>query len=537
MKYLYILIILIIILVLLYIFTPYINIEKFEDAELLFNRYPLVFRDQDSQDELGTFPVGLTDAQKREYELTYIDIKKGEKGDQGIQGPVGVPAECQGDVNIDSITSDSNLNIDVNNLDIRENGSINFNNKICFSSGKCIDDDFINKVNDINTNAAPALVACEQREAQLDSSLGTITTEKQNCDSDLRAMTQERDDLTNCGKYYLSKINSYKILTDHLQSIISRALTEINDNWVKKGEADFDDLKSDIKQQYVRKFNFPLINFKSEKDGSIISTYPDPGEDHDLYEQVAASGNEIDIIIPQGAPGNQGGRGAQGPRGPTGDRGRACFTNYEKFTDFSLTNIAGPFIKFINQSTGQIQATIPKNFPSEQEIQDSDIDVINIPLYPDTDLKGSNGPTGHRGSPGNKGPRGTCCPPPPPPLPPPPPPARRVEATPARRVEDTPPPPPPPPPASRRPQYCHSSGCRGCRLAHKNELSSGISGTPVWWGIYSINGPTYYSSACGRNSDGWKKDSPYGYGGRVQTDVHHGCFGNGRWRNHRIVVC
>ena len=524
MKYLYILIILIIILVLLYIFTPYINIEKFEDAELLFNRYPLVFRDQESQEELGTFPVGLTDAQKSQYELTYIDIKKGEKGDQGIQGPIGVPAECQGNVNIDSITSDSNLNIDVNNLDIRENGSINFNNKICFSSGKCIDDDFINKVNDINTNAAPALVACEEREAQLDQSLSTEIGLRQTCDSNLRAMTTERDDMTDCGKYFIETINSYKILTDHLKDAISVADIEINNNWVKKGEAEFDDLKSDIKQQYVRKFNFPLINFKSGKDGSIISRYPDPDAEPDLYQQVADMGNEIDIIIPQGAPGSQGGRGPTGHRGPTGDRGVACFTNYEKFTDFSLTNIAGPFIKFINQSTGQVQATIPKNFPSEQEIEDSDIDVIDIPLYPDPDLKGSDGPSGHRGSPGNKGPRGTCCPPPPP--------ARSYSGRNTQQRRET-----VATPVSNKPQYCHSSGCRGCRLAHKNELSRGISGTPVWWGIYSIKGPTYYSSACGRNSDGWKKDSPYGYGGRVQTDVHHGCFGNGRWRNHRIVVC
>lgn len=411
MKYLYILIILIIILVLLYIFTPYINIEKFANSEFLFNTYPLIFRDQESQDELGTFPIGLTEAQKLDYELTYIDIKRGEKGDTGPPGPIGPETECQGNITIDSITSSGDLDINVNNLDIKENGSINFNNEICFGSDKCINDYFINKVKDINTSIVPALNTCQDEKALLDSSLGTITTEKETCINNLEAITTERDDLRDDSNNYLCEINDYQILTKYLKDTISDALVEINNNWVKKGEADFDDLKSDIKQQYVRKFNFPLINFKSEKDGSIISTYPDRNTDPELYQQVAALGNVIDIIIPQGAPGNPGPRGPTGSKGASGDRGRECFTNYENFTDISLTNMGGPFIRFINQDTGEIQATIPKNFPSEKEIQDSDINVIDIPLYSDPDLKGSPGPTGNRGSPGNKGQSGTCCPP------------------------------------------------------------------------------------------------------------------------------
>lgn len=410
MKYIYILIILIIILVLLYIFTPYINIEKFANSEFLFNTYPLIFVDQDSKDELGTFPIGLTEAERSGYDLTYINIKKGEKGDTGPPGPVGPETECQGNITIDSITSSGDLDINVNNLDIKENGSINFNKEICFGSDKCINDYFINKVKDINTSIVPALNTCQDEKALLDSSLGTITTEKQNCDNNLVAMTTERDDLRDRGNDYLCKINDYQILTKHLKDTISYALDEINNNWVKKGEAEFDDLKSDIKQQYVRKFNFPLINFKSEKDGSIISTYPDPDDDPVLHQQVANLGNEIDIIIPQGIPGNPGPRGAQGPRGASGNPGSECFTNYEKFTDISLTNMGGPFIRFINQDTGEIQATIPKNFPSEKEIQDSNINVIDIPLYTDPDLKGPPGPPGNRGGPGYRGPQGTCCP-------------------------------------------------------------------------------------------------------------------------------
>jgi len=535
MKYIYILIIVIIILVLFYIFTPYINIEKFSESEFLFNRYPLVFRDQESKEELGTFPTTLTPEQNI-YELTYIDIKKGEKGDRGPEGEVGPPAECQGDVNISSITSEGNLDIDVNNLDIRENGSINFNNKICFSSGKCIDDDFINKVNDINTDAAPALVTCQNERAILNNELNVQTQLREKCDSDLHTTCQDKQDITTSANDLIKTIEDYDLLTQHLQDKISKAIVEINNNWVKKGNADFDDLKPDVKQQYAPKFNFPLIKFVSEKDpNTVISTYPDPVNDPTLHQQVSQLGNEIVITIPQGEPGNPGPSGPAGPQGPSGDRGRECFTNYEKFTDISLTNIGGPFIRFINRDTGEIQATIPKNFPSEKEIQDSDINVIDIPLYPDPDLKGYPGPSGRGGGLGNKGPPGTCCPPPPPRPPPPSPPNsyRRSGSSGSSGSTDQ----NVPTQVSGRPQYCHSGSCKSCRLAHKNELSNGISGDPVWWGIYSIKGPSYYSSACGRNSDGWKKDSPYGYGGRVQTDVHHGCFGNGRWRNHRIVVC
>lgn len=528
MKYIYILIIVIIILVLFYIFTPYINIEKFSESEFLFNRYPLVFRDQENKEQLGTFPTDLTPQQNR-YELTYIDIKKGEKGEQGPKGDVGPPAECHGNVNISSITSDGNLDIDVNNLDIRENGSINFNNKICFTSGKCIDDDFIDKVNVINTNAAPALVKCQSESASL-------TTQLEKCDSDLLTTCQDKQDITTSGNDLIKTIEKYDILTEHLQDKISEALDEINNHWVKKGKADFDDLKSDVKQQYAPKFNFPLIKFVSDS-GEVISTYPDRDTDRELYDQVSALGpeNEINITIPRGLPGNPGPRGPPGSKGPDGNTGRACFTNYEKFTDISLTNIAGPFIKFINQDTGEIQATIPKNFPSEEEILDSDINVIDIPLYPDEDLKGSpgpTGPTGHGGSRGNKGSSGTCCPPPPPP--PSPPhfyPSSGSSRSPGSSRRSA------PMGVSGKPQYCHSGSCKSCRLAHTNELSSGISGNPVWWGIYSIKGPSYYSSACGGNSDGWKKDSPNGYGGRVHKDIHHGCYGNGSWRNHRIVIC
>lgn len=411
MKYIYILIIVIIILVLFYIFTPYINIEKFSESEFLFNRYPLVFRDQESQEELGTFPTTLTPEQNS-YELTYIDIKKGEKGDRGPEGNVGPPVECQGDVNISSITSEGNLDIDVNNLNIRENGSINFNNEICFSSGKCIDDDFIDKVNDINTNAAPALVKCQRESASLTNQLDEQTQLREKCDSDLHTTCQDKQDITTSGNDLINTIEKYDILTVHLQDKISKALDEINNHWVKKGNADFDDLKSDVKQQYAPKFNFPLIKFVSDS-GEVISTYPDRDTDIELYNQVSALGpeNEINITIPRGLPGNPGPRGPTGSKGPSGNRGRECFTNYEKFTDISLTNIAGPFIRFINQDTGEIQATIPKNFPSEKEIQDSDINVIDIPLYSDPDLKGSPGPTGNRGSPGNKGQSGTCCPP------------------------------------------------------------------------------------------------------------------------------
>ena len=407
MKYLYIIIISIIILLLLYIYIPYINIEKFTTDDFLFNTYPLIFQDsQDSNQKLGTFPTNWQQDSSEGVGPTYINILRGDKGDKGIQGVPGPNIECSGDVNIDSINSSNDLQIDVNELNLQDNSSINFNNKICFDTDKCIDGNFIDKVNEINTISAPALTKCQTEKNSLESSL-----------QQLQKDYDQVDQLNNRTAIAMCKLNNnienyYKPQISHLDKTIHYALDEIQNNWVKKGNADFDDLKSDVKQQYAPKFNFPLIKFISDS-GEVISTYPDRDTDIELYNQVSALGpeNEINITIPRGLPGNPGPRGPTGPNGPSGDRGRECFTNYEKFTDISLTNIAGPFIRFINQDTGEIQATIPKNFPSEKEIQDSDINVIDIPLYSDPDLKGPNGPTGNRGGPGYSGPQGTCCPP------------------------------------------------------------------------------------------------------------------------------
>ena len=406
MKYLYIILISIIILVLLYLYIPYINIEFFTNDNFLFNTYPLVFKDKNSGEKLGTFPSDWEQNSESENIETTIYIHKGDKGEKGIQGLKGPTIECSGDIEINSISSNNDLFINVDKLNLNNNSIVNFNNKICFEDDKCIDDNFIDKVNKINILSAPALTECQNEKNELDQQISQCNTIKDECntikDEYIEMNRKSADAICNLN----NSIDSYyKPQIKLLNNSISSTLNKINENWIKKGSAEFDDLSPEEKIKYVKKFDFPLINFVSET-GTLISQYPE--SDSLLYDEVLQnSGNIINITIPQGDKGPDGKKGEKGPVGIS------CFTNYnETFTNLSLKNIGGPFIRFINQETQEILGTIPKDFPSDDEIEDSGINVITIPLYSGMGEKGLPGEKGQQGK------IGTCCPPPPPPPPP-----------------------------------------------------------------------------------------------------------------------
>ena len=159
----YYLIIIILVLILIILFTNNCK-ENFNENIKLAEKYLSESNIKSLTDIEGVFPITFIDKNKKilgkypnikinETETSYIEIPRGEKGEQGIKGEDGKETICKGNIILDKIESENNLDINAENIHLNTD-RIDINNKLCFDGDlrNCLDSSIIEKIKLVNNN-------------------------------------------------------------------------------------------------------------------------------------------------------------------------------------------------------------------------------------------------------------------------------------------------------------------------------------------------------------------------------------------------
>jgi hypothetical protein len=196
------LIIIILVLILIILFTNNCR-ENFNENIKLAEKYLSESNIKTLTNKNGVFPITFIDENKNilgkypnmkinDTETTYIEIPRGEKGEKGIKGEDGKETQCKGNVILDKIESDNNLDIKAENIHLNTD-RIDINNKLCFDGDlrNCLDSSIIEKIKLVNNN---------------EKKIRNLETEKTNLENNFDKCKLMNENIkNNIKKNYLSK--------------------------------------------------------------------------------------------------------------------------------------------------------------------------------------------------------------------------------------------------------------------------------------------------------------------------------------------
>ena len=196
------LIIIILVLILIILFTNNCK-ENFNENIKLAEKYLSDSNIKTLTNKNSVFPITFIDENKNilgkypnmkinDTETSYIEIPRGEKGDKGIKGEDGKETQCKGNVILDKIESDNNLDIKAENIHLNTD-RIDINNKLCFDGDlrNCLDSSIIEKIKLVNNN---------------EKKIRNLETEKTNLENNFDKCKLMNENIKkNIKKNYLSK--------------------------------------------------------------------------------------------------------------------------------------------------------------------------------------------------------------------------------------------------------------------------------------------------------------------------------------------
>lgn len=196
------LIIIILVLILIILFTNNCK-ENFNENIKLAEKYLSDSNIKTLTNKNSVFPITFIDENKNilgkypnmkinDTETSYIEIPRGEKGDKGIKGEDGKETQCKGNVILDKIESDNNLDIKAENIHLNTD-RIDINNKLCFDGDlrNCLDSSIIEKIKLVNNN---------------EKKIRNLETEKTNLENNFDKCKLMNENIkNNIKKNYLSK--------------------------------------------------------------------------------------------------------------------------------------------------------------------------------------------------------------------------------------------------------------------------------------------------------------------------------------------